>query len=158
METKESIKVFFITDGTDDITVKHDTMFLSEARAKDVLDHYKAYEDKYYYLSSKTFPFVGKYISQVEVYWGFDYSLSNTDGIIGDVIYKSLLYPSVELSKASKLWQSTKERALRRPEEHNFCEDKICSKDFMDEDFEYGDVMEGKFNMRINRYKIDRRR
>jgi hypothetical protein len=152
MENQKDVTIFFITDGSNNI--KHHTMFLSETKAKEAVDHYQEFTGRYYTLSSITIPFVGKYISQVEVYYGFDYSFSlNGGSSINDVISKSELYPSTELAKNSELWKTNNKRALVDATKHNFYENRICSKDGFD-DFFYGDIMEGKFNMEIKRYKV----
>lgn len=157
MNKSEGIEVFFITGS--DGSIKHKTMFISEDKAKKALMDY-IYEDRCFHLSSQTFEFVGKYLSQVEVYTGFDYNYGHsTGGNIVDVIHRSSLYPSVELSKTSKLWQSFKRNALLKPKDHNFYENSICSKEDScngKNDFYFGDVMESKFNMKIKRYKVDR--
>ena len=112
--------------------------------------------DGAYFIGSTKLPFVGKHISQVEVYHGFDYAFAANGPFINDIIKKSSLYPSVTLAKQSELWLEYKHKAEAEPDKYNFHDNTIASKDHEDSDFMYGDAMEGKFNMQVKMYKVIR--
>ena len=143
------VKVFVIRSQRDN-SIKGDRVFLNMESAKSLEYDLIAYEDQDVYLDSITLPFVGKHISYVNIYRGFDYDFPG----MHDVHYKSELYPSIEQAKLSKAWKKIEQQVSEQPEEFNVYQDKICSKDYGGEDWYYGDVMEGRVSAEIKRLKV----
>lgn len=151
-----AVRVFYAVNMQGRIV--HNRMYLSESRAQDYVQSQNDYNCKEYSVRSQELEFAGKHISQVEVYRGFDYTFDGHSGGIYSVFTTSLLFPTIDLAKQSKLWEVFKNKAESDRDKHNFYENKICSKNSpFDNDWSYGDVMEGKFSMEIKRYKVDRR-
>ena len=143
------IKVFVIRSQRDN-SIKGGKVFLNEDSAKSLEYDYTYSQGSDVYLDSIILPFVGKYVSYVSVYRGFDYGYPG----IHDVTYKSELYPSTELAQSSKAWKQVEQQVIEKPEEFNVYPNKICSKDYGDDDWYYGDVMEGKVSAEIKRLKV----
>jgi len=144
-----NITVFAIR--TQSNSIKGDSVFLSKEHAEYMNSQYM-YDGYDTYIDSIELPFVGKYVSYVQIYRGFDYGIGN----IYDVCYKSELYPSVESAKQNNNWKKIVERSINQPEEFNVYKDKICNKDWGGHDWYYGDVMEGKVNAEIKKLKVVR--
>jgi len=143
------VKVFVIRSQRDS-SIRGERVFLNEQYAKS-LEYdctYLGGEDVY--IDSITLPFVGKHVSYVDVYRGFDYDYPG----MHDAVYKSELYPSIEQAKSSRAWKQIEQEVAKDPEEFNVYQDKICSKDYGGEDWYYGDVMEGKVSAKIKRLKV----
>ena len=129
--------------------IKGDFVFLNKERAENIANEY-TYQDYDVYVDSLVVPFVGKHLSYVDVYRGFDYGINS----MYNVCYNSELYPSVELAKQDVKWQQIEQLAINEPEEFNIYRDKICSKDIFEEDWFYGDVMEGKVSAEIKKIRV----
>jgi len=143
------IKVFVIRSQRDN-SIKGGKVFLNEDSAKSLEYDYTYSQGNDVYLDSITLPFVGKHVSYVHIYRGFDYDFPG----MYDAVYKSELYPSREQAKASKAWKRIEQQVIEKPEEFNVYPNKICSKDYGNEDWYYGDVMEGKVSAEIKRLKV----
>jgi len=143
------VKVFAIRSQRDN-SIKGGKVFLNEEIAKSLEYDYTHLEGSDVYLDSITLPFIGKHVSYVDVYRGFDYDFPG----MHDVHYKSELYPSTEQAKSSRAWKQIEQQVAKEPEEFNVYQDKICSKDYGGEDWCYGDVMEGKISAKIKRLKV----
>jgi len=131
-------------------SIKGNCVFLNEELAKSLEYDYTHLDGSDVYLDSITLPFVGKYVSYVHVYRGFDYDYPG----MHDAIYKSELYPSTEFARLSKAWKQIEQQVIEKPEEFNVYSNKICSKDYGGDDWYYGDVMEGKVSAEIKRLKV----
>lgn len=144
-----NVTIFIIRSQRNNI--KGDCVFLNEQQAKNMKEEYD-YQGYNVYIDSLIIPFVGKYVSYIDLYKGFDYGFSD----MYDVCYKSQLYPSVELAKTDKCWLNIIKAVNEKPEEFNIYQNKICSKDIFGDDWFYGDVMEGKFCAEIRKLKVIR--
>lgn len=89
-------------------------------------------------------------VYMILVYTGFDY----TSGGIVDCVSHSKVFHSVNACKKSDQWREYQKIAERDPENHIFDRVMIASKNSFGEPFEYGDCMEGKFNMKIIGVKV----
>ena len=95
---------------------------------------------------------VGKYLYYIRAYFGFNYSFHKSPGIY-DVINTSTFYPYKEMAKSDRLWECAVAKAAT--ESVNIHENSICSSDY-GEDWNYGDCMEGKFNLKILKVKVNK--
>jgi len=139
--------IYVIRSNKND-SIKGDKVYLNKEDAEKQIYYADLYEN--YYVDSIELPFVGKYVSYVRMYCGFDYGMDS----MYDVVYKTDLFPSVEKAKETKLWKDTEKLVVEKPDEFNVYPNKICSRDFGTDDWYYGDVMEGKINTEIKRLKV----
>jgi len=144
-----NITVFVIR--TQSNSIKGDSVFLSKEHAEYMNSQYM-YNNDDTYIDSVELPYVGKYVSYVSIYKGYNYGMHN----MYDVCYRSQLYPSVELAKQNNNWKEIQQNAINQPEEFNVYKNTICNKDYFGYDWYYGDVMEGKVNAKIRKLKVIR--
>lgn len=134
---------------TNDIT--GDKVFISRERAEDEI-YYCNENESSYEIGSVKLPFVGKYVSMVNAYFGFDYGMVS----MFDICHRSRFYPSVEKAKSDKLWIESEQRSIAKPDEFNKHPLRICSKDIFGTDWIYGDFMEGNSCTDIVKYRVVR--
>ena len=148
----DNVTIFVLKSSLDN-SIKGKEVFLSEARAKRIQDDYAWCYDNYnIYIDSIELPFVGKYVSYIQVYHGFDYGRDS----MYDVVNNSNLFPSIEKAKETKLWKNVLNLVAEKPDEFNVYPNKICSRDFGTDDWYYGNVMEGKINAEIKRLRVNK--
>lgn len=138
-----NVKIFIVRSQQDN-SIGGDCVFLNEQRAKS----YAEYMENLY-VDSIVLPFIGKHVSFVRIYKGFDYF-----PYMHDVCYKSQLYPSVAQAKESDAWKQIENLVTKNPEKFNVHDNKICSRTVFGDDWCYGDIMEGKFSAEIINLKV----
>lgn len=144
----ENVTIYFIK--TQKGNIKGDSVYLNKEHAERIAYDFNTYYGHDVYIDSIIVPFVGQHLSYVDIYKGFDYGINH----MYDVCYKSELYPSVEIAKQNTRWQQIQQQAIEKPEEFNVYQNRICSKDILDHDWYYGDVMEGKVNAEIKKLRV----
>lgn len=137
---------------------KHYKVFLDKSVAISIAEERNMeYGSNTYVVRKDSFPYIGKYVSFIYLYrgfdYGFDYSFGGGSMTMSDAIYISKLYPSLIEAKTDPVYKSCMDKAMENPEKHIISDRLICSKDGDGEWF-YGDIMEGKFNMKILRARV----
>lgn len=90
----------------------------------------------------------------IQTYYGFDYNYySESNPIYNDTRYVHQLYHSVSAAKKNDIWKHREELSKESPDQYHVTPFSIAS-DHGGEPFIYGDVMEGKFNMKIISVKV----
>ena len=91
----------------------------------------------------------------VEIYYGFDYNYDSMVNPIYNVIgHSNRVYYSINSLKMNdEIWKKYEKIAKEDPEHYHITDFSIAS-DYGGQPFEYGDVMEDKFNMRIINLKL----
>lgn len=89
-------------------------------------------------------------VYMIKCYYGFDYLYP---GIVDVITYYPKAFHSVTAAKKSNDWKSREKLAKENPEKYIVSPFSIAS-NVLDEPFEYGDVMEGNFNMEIFGVKV----
>jgi len=143
--------VIFVIKSIHTNEIKGETVYLSKEKAERRVSEYE-FNGESVYVDSIELPFVGKYVSYVDIYKGFDYGMQE----MYDVCYKSDIYPSTETAKMHMRWLRIVENAKTSPERFNIYRDKICSKDWNGDDWVSGDVMEGNMSAEIMKLKVIR--
>lgn len=93
-------------------------------------------------------------VYMIQTYYGFDYNYGSFGNPIYDVIkHIPELFHSVSAAKKNEIWKERENIAKARPEEFHIDPFSIASDDF-GVPFVYGDVMKGKFNMKIIGIKV----
>lgn len=86
----------------------------------------------------------------IKIYYGYDYNYGGKPAIFDVVNVIPRVFHSVTEAKKDSAWKEREELAKNKPLEYVVSDFGIASKDEWDGgEFLYGDVMEGRFNMRI---------
>lgn len=86
----------------------------------------------------------------IRIYNGFDYCFGNIGSSIkDDVRYPRKVFHSVSAARKSEQWKIREAEAKKEPEKFIVSYNQIASKDCFGQPFNYGDVMEGKFNLEV---------
>lgn len=97
--------------------------------------------------------FAKRSVCFLHLYSGYDYGIDS----MYDVISQSEIFSCSEEAKKHRWWTQAVERYKECPENHFMDDNLICSYDAdLDEKFYYGDVMECKFRLSIERLKVRR--
>jgi len=103
-------------------------------------------------VSEVLLPFIGRSVSYIEIYRGYDYNFRT--GKMFDNIKFGGIYACNKHAKESSAWIEFEKIAKANPDNHSFTETMIASKDCYGNTFDWGDVMDGHFNMQIKRIRV----
>lgn len=93
-------------------------------------------------------------VYMIQTYYGFDYNYGSEVNPMYNVIrHVPEVFHSVHSAKKNQAWEEKEKLAKENPEKYHTTPFSIAS-DNGGEPFEYGDVMEGKFNMEIIGVKV----
>ena len=84
-------------------------------------------------------------VYMIEIYRGFDYGTVSMYDVI-NVLHKA--FHSVSAAKKSETWKNAEDKVKENPNDYHVTPFSIASDDG-GEPFVWGDVMSGKFNMKI---------
>lgn len=90
----------------------------------------------------------GNRVWMIKVYRGYDNDYIN-NRIVPVESYHQQLFHSVASAKKSDIWQKYLLIAKNDAKHHHISDFCIASDDNMGQPFEYGDIMDGKFNIKI---------
>lgn len=100
-------------------------------------------------------PFIGRNVYYAYLYCGYDYDFFGMG--IFDVSQVSDIYPCKNSVRTTELWQKYLAKAKKDPENHIISDELIASYDaYEHRQFFYGDVFEGRFNIKIYKIRVDR--
>lgn len=112
-----------------------------------------SYED--YYIEDVVVPFLGQNIYYIHLYRGFDYNYGSGMSDVTNAKNEKF-FACKDHAKEDPLWKKYEDISQKDPENHHISDTKICSDEYGEEWF-YGDVMEGKFEIEILPIKISRK-
>lgn len=99
--------------------------------------------------------FVGRYALYIHMYYGFDYTYSSGGKKMYDVVRDSTsLYPCRDHARNDPMWLGYQKKVASEPSKYNHYPMLICPKDPSGNDWLHGDVMEGKFNVSIQKLRV----
>ena len=158
METKNDV-VYAIVDSKN--MYVGDSVYRSRETAQLAIENLKSNGKKDLCVCKSILPFAKRSVCYLHLYKGYDYDWEA--GNMFDICTVTQLYPCSSMCKQSATWKSFKEKADKDPDRHIITDDMIASvqygfkyeeHDKIVDAFFYGDVMEGKFNLKIKRLKV----
>lgn len=97
--------------------------------------------------------FAKRSVCYLHLYSGYDYGVDS----MYDISHKSEIFSCSEEAKKHRWWIQAVKRYEASPENYFMDDNLICSYDrILDEKFCFGDVMEDKFRLSIERLKVRR--